>query len=276
MLCKSCGKNISSTDEKCPFCGDPTGFLVGIDGEEDPDAVAAFSRANDNGSFRNSRKMKELEAENAALHEENHEVYKREKLWMILAAIETVILIAAVVLLVLQVYRSGGSTGNSSRTSAPSQAESQSTVDTSVVSEPGNEDASSDVTSGDESTPASSQPAQDINEEIAARKKVWDALADKQLESLTDRKTGEGKDSRILTVVSADPKDATSLSYNITFSTNGTKAGSGTAVMDGKTGVLKGKTASGQEFTVTVTQKKASTAYVVEGTKFYHGTYYVK
>ena len=39
MLCKNCGHDITPSEKNCPFCGIPSGFPVGMNGDEKIPAV---------------------------------------------------------------------------------------------------------------------------------------------------------------------------------------------------------------------------------------------
>lgn len=44
MFCKKCGKDIDIKSKVCPYCGEDTDFLVGIDGDEKPEHLKTFEK----------------------------------------------------------------------------------------------------------------------------------------------------------------------------------------------------------------------------------------
>lgn len=279
MLCKSCGKNISVNEERCPACGSETGFLKGIDGNDSPEKVEMFSALVGGGSFRNSEKIRSLELINKELEQELEESERRYRSKSTVAVIEAVIIAILVVVIaaggffVLSGDKSTGGKQNEdpTTTSTPAGTSSHDVYpsDSSLVSGVVSDVAdSSDVTvSGDilsnETTTSVTQ--------TSAHKAAWDALNGVTLESVTDDGSG-GTNTREMHV-----KSAGAGRYTVSFYTNGVHGGDLAATLNESNGKLSGVTEKGVDFTVEMTKNnKGVTVYVVTGTNFYYGKYYAK
>lgn len=280
MLCKSCGKNISVNEEKCPACGSETGFLKGIDGNDSPQKVEMFSALVGGGSFRNSEKIRSLELINKELEQELEESERRYRSKSTVAVIEAVIISILVVViavggfLVLSGDKSTGGKQNedpATTTSTPVDTSSQDVYssDSSLVSGvvSGVADSSDATVSGD----VLSNETTTSGNQTSAYKAAWDALNDVTLESVTDNGSG-GTNTREMHV-----KSAGAGRYTVSFYTNGAHGGDLTATLNESNGKLSGITEKGVDFTVEMTKNnKGVTVYVVTGTNFYYGKYYAK
>jgi len=279
MLCKSCGKNISVNEEKCPACGSETGFLKGIDGNDSPEKVEMFSALVGGGSFRNSEKIRSLELINKELEQELEESESRYRSKSVVVVIEAVIIAILVVVIAVGSFLvlSGDKTTGSSKNDDPPTAstpvgtssENSYSSDSSLAS-----DVVSGVTDSSGATASDnvlSNEATTSGTQTSAYKAAWDALNGVTLESVTDNGSG-GTNSREMHV-----KSAGAGRYTVSFYTNGDHGGDLTATLNESNGKLSGVTEKGVEFTVEITKNnKGVTVYVVTGTNFYYGKYYAK
>lgn len=279
MLCKSCGKNISVNEEKCPVCGSETGFLKGIDGNDSPEKVEMFSALVGGGSFRNSEKIRSLELINKELEQELEESERRYRSKSIVAVIEAVIIAVLVVVIavggffVLSGDKSTGGNQNDDPatpstpigTSSQDVYSSDSSFVSGVVSDVAG--SSSDIVSDN----VVSNEVTTSGTQNSAYKAAWDALNGVTLESVTDNGSG-GTNTREMHIKSADAGR-----YSVSFYTNGVHGGDLTATLNESNGKLSGVTEKGVDFTVEMTKNnKGVTVYVVTGTNFYYGKYYAK
>ena len=289
MLCKSCGKNISSSSEKCPHCGNPSGFLVGLNGQDDPESVAQFSVVNDNGSFRNSERMRYLNDENESLRDEVDSVRRKHNIWIVIALVEAILLVAALAGLAISLMMPANAPADGSSHNTPGVNDPSVQIGSNASLPTVNSSAlvgSSDINSSEQTLPNTSEvtsseqaPVESetpLDQKGQGYKKTWDALTDRQLESVTRQQNGTGTNTRVIEIKQKNPDSANSVSYSVTFYTNATKAATCKATVDTATGVLKGITEKGDEFTITITTKKGKTVYVVDGTNFYYGSYSLK